>query len=536
MNRPHGARGPSDRRGGGGPRRGHGGSGGPGGGARGFGGPPRHGHGRPRDSGRDRGPRRFDDRRPAGPNTRALALEALLRLDASRTLQVPECLDQVAGAAQLDGREQRFLQELVYGVLRHRMTLDCVIAAFTRGSLGDVEDDCLQVLRMGVYQLFFLDAVPPFAAVSESVNLMRRRHEGVQSMVNGVLRSIARDANKVDVGLDRGGASPQKRVPVSDKSVVFLPRAVFCDPADNLALHLGQVYSQPPFLVERWLKKHDRAVVEEILASGNRRPQVSARVNRAKIDREGLARRLLTEHVTARVGILPESLIFDVSAREAVHTRAFEDGLFYLQDEAAMKVAPALDPKPGERILDLCAAPGGKATHLAELTGDQATIVAVDRDAERLALVADNCRRLGVKSVTPFAFDLLEHDTTQPLPEPLRAKFDAVLIDVPCSNTGVLARRPEVRWRVSEPAIVRLAEQARRLLSAAVPLVRHGGRIVFSTCSLETEENEGAVERALVANPGLILVSQSETLPSQNGPDGGFLAVFDVGVGRSRAS
>lgn len=427
---------------------------------------------------------------------------------------------------KLDARSRRFLLELVYGILRRRMTLDCILAAYSNEPLARLDTDCLQVLRLGLYQLVFLDGVPPFAAVSESVDLVHRRHEGVRSFVNGVLRSIEREMQRVEIGLDRGGASPRKRLALGNEHVAFFSKPVFTDPKESRALYLAQIHSVPVFLVERWLARHDAAVVEAILEGSNRKPPVTARIQRLRTNRDSLLRRLVAEGLVARPGILDEAIQLDAAPMDIVRSAAFKEGLFYMQDEAAMKVAHAVAPKPGERILDLCAAPGGKATHLAELASDEIEVVAVDRDARRLERVTENMQRLGLKGVKPVVWDPLGD---APVPEEARGIFDAVLLDVPCSNTGVLARRPEVRWRVSVDAIRELADQGRRLLHAAVKSVRPGGRLVFSTCSLEGEENEDAVKRALVANPRLELVHREETLPSPNGPDGGFFAVFHVG-------
>jgi len=509
--------------------------GGPGQGGRS--GPPRKGGflGRRDDRGRpgERSARpNSGPRRPLPPITpRLLALRALRRLEQSRSLLVPDVLADPDIERHLDARGRRFLHELVYGILRRRLTLDCIIAAYAREPISKLEPDCISVLRLGLYQLIFLSGVPPFAAISESVDLLGHCHAGVRALANGLLRTVEREANVVERALDRGGASPRKRLPLSEERLVFFSRSVFADPEQSRALHLAQVHSVPAFLVERWLARHDRAVVENMLEASNRKPRVSLRANLLRTDRDGLVRRLVAEGLSAAPGALPESVLVDGSPSDAVRTAAFREGLFYIQDEAAMKVARALAPRPGERVLDLCAAPGGKATHLAELSAGQAEIVAVDRDQDRMLKLGENCERLGLTTVTPLVFDPLAlpgRGGPADLPELLEDGFDAVLLDAPCSNTGVLARRPEVRWRVSLAAIRDLAEESRKLFSKAVRLVRPGGRLLFSTCSLEAEENQDLVTRSLVANPALRQVKCEETLPSPGGPDGGFFALFEV--------
>jgi len=477
----------------------------------------------------NRGPSQYRDR-PAQvrkPGARELALETLCRFDEVRVGRIADLEQDLVIEGSLDARGRSFFHELVYGTLRRRLTLDCVIASFSRDPLSRIDVDCLNALRLGVYQLLFLDGVPPFAAIKETVDLMSRRHSGVGSLVNAILRSVSRETKKVDVDEDHGGASPRKRLVLSDQKVAFFTRSVFVDPAENTALHLAQVHSHPPFLVERWLEHMDQPVVEGVLAAGNARPSVCIRVNRLRSDTDGLRKRLVSEGLDVSPGGLSESLRIDASPADLVATQAFAEGLFYVQDEAAMKVAPVLVPRAGERILDLCAAPGGKSTHLAELAADRAEVLAVDRDATRLRHIAENVARLGLKSVTPLCFDLLaEHDTDQ-RQEHLAGPFDAALVDVPCSNTGVLARRPEVRWRVSVDAIRELAERGRRLLREAAHQVRPGGRVLFSTCSLEREENADAVARVLVAEPDLRFVRQEETLPQAGGQDGGYFALIE---------
>lgn len=481
-----------------------------------------------RDAGpRDRGPRpaygapaRFQ---PKKATARAVASQILMRIESSPGVLVSDLLAELSTVDELVQRERRFLLELVYGVLRHRLTLDCIITAYSREPIAKLDTGCLMAVRLALYQMLFLGGVPTFAAISESLEMLSHTHQGIRSFANGVLRTVDRESKKVELAEDRGDASPRKRLSIGDTHVVFFSRNVFADPEDSRALHLAQLHSYPPFLVERWLARYDRAVVEEMLIAGNRKPPVTLRANRLKTDRDGLVRRLATEGIAAGSGTLPESVAADAPTSELVASAAFKEGLFYLQDEAAMKVANRLEPKPGERILDLCCAPGGKATHLAELSAEQAEIVAVDRDEARLSLVRENCARLGVKSVRPLRFDPMRDEK---LPADHAGLYDAILLDAPCSNTGVLSRRPEVRWRVSRQAIRGLSARSRELFSWAVKQLRPGGRILLSTCSLEPEENEENVTRLMVANPSLELVHQEETLPSTRGPDGGFLALF----------
>jgi 16S rRNA (cytosine967-C5)-methyltransferase len=487
--------------------------------SRGFGGPRRDFDARP--------PRLRTDAELAEGNARALSFAALVRMASDPASRIADAFAAEGFESRLDARGRRFANELVVGIVRRRLTLDCVIAAYSRARISELDQECLAALRIGAYQLLYLDGVPPFAAIAETMHLVERLHPGVRGTVNGVLRQIDREANRIDPGLDRGGSSARKRLPISDRRVVYFARDVFCDPRESLALHLGQTESLPPFLIQRWLARHGEAATRDLIAASNRKPRVAGRTNRLKIARGELLSRLASEDVLCAAGERDEAIDFAAPASEIVRSKCFEQGLFYLQDETAMKVAPRVAPRRGERILDLCAAPGGKATHLAELADDAATIVAADADRSRLPQILENATRLGITSITPLWLDLLDDKREEPLPPILREPFDAVLLDVPCSNSGVLARRLEVRWRLAEDQIRRLADRGRELFRRSVERVRPGGRIVYSTCSIEPEENAENTTRIQVANPQVRLVATEETLPGAR-HDGGFLAVFEV--------
>lgn len=457
-----------------------------------------------------------------------VAFDALVRFEQDPTVFVGEIFDTHATEADLDSRERRFGNEIVLGVVRRRITLDCVIAAFCRGPIHSLESQALVALRIGTYQLLFLEGVPPFAAISETVDLVRRCHEGVRSTVNAILRAIDRESRRIDPERDRGGSSGSKRLEVSDRRIIYFSRDVFCDPKESEALYLAQTHGHPVFLVSRWLESFTREEVEAVLVADNSRPRTTARIDPKRTSRDAVLKRLQAENVLCGEGSREDSIEFGAPLGEVIASRTFLDGGFYLQDETAMKVAPALDPQPGERILDLCAAPGGKTTHLAELAGDRAILVAVDRDASRLERVRENAARLKLTSISTLCCDVL--DESQPLPPELDAKFDAILLDVPCSNSGVLARRVEARHRIHPQAILDLAEQGRRLYAFAVRHLSPGGRIVYSTCSLEREENQENVTRCIVATPGAVLEREERTLPSAGRGDGGYFAVIRVGT------
>jgi 16S rRNA (cytosine967-C5)-methyltransferase len=423
-----------------------------------------------------------------------------------------------------DKRSRRFLTELVLGVLRHEGTIDRVIAAHSDVKLDEIGPRALEALRLGAYQLLWLDAIPAFAAVSESVSAVRDRR--AKPFVNGVLRAIDRKVRRVPIEADRGGASPRKRLEIGGRKVCFFSRDVFADPDEDKAGYLAQLHSHPRDLVVRWLARHGEETTKAMLEHGERPPPLFVRANRLKGTREKLLERLRSEEIRCGEGARPESVRVLAPPTELVATKAFAEGWCTVQDETAMGVAPALDAKPGQLVLDLCAAPGGKATHVAELTDDAATILAVDQDASRLDRVRETIARLGLKSVACMVADATDEEAIKAVTP---APYDRVLIDAPCSNSGVLARRPEAKARLTKARLGELVQLQARILKAGVGRLFPGGKLAYSTCSLEPEENQEQVRALLAAHRELALISETETLPSKEGAggDGGYVAVLE---------
>lgn len=372
---------------------------------------------------------------------RALAARVLLEAERRRRF-VDEVLEEYRGGG-LPRRDRALLTALVFGVARHRRSLDWLIDRCAHR----VRPEVRQHLRVALFQIRFLTRIPRHAAVHEAVELAKSLGRRAAGFVNAVLRRAA--------------------------DLEFPPQP-------------GIRTSHPDWLLRRW--RH-LPRLSEILEADNAVLPITARVNplRAPPELGGPA--------------------IVLQGDPADHP-GFAEGHFTVQDETSMKAAPLLAPRPGERILDLCAAPGGKTTHVAELMGDRGLIVAVDLP-DRVGLVREAARRLRLGSVLPVAGD----GTRIAFREP----FDAVLLDAPCSNTGVLARRPDVRWRLREADILRAAELQRRLLRNAVHLLRPGGRLVYSTCSLEPEENR-------VDTPGLRVLREETIYPTPRA-SGGYLAL-----------
>ncbi|MFQ5845856.1 MAG: 16S rRNA (cytosine(967)-C(5))-methyltransferase RsmB [Planctomycetota bacterium] len=394
---------------------------------------------------------------------------------------------QAMGGETLPARDRALVTELVYGVLRHRLYLDHVIAAFSSRPLERIDADLRLILRLALYQILYLDRIPARAAVNEAVALARRRlgarGRAAAGFANALLRAV--------------GSQPA-RVPQVP------PVLGAADPARALALGA----SHPEWMVRRWIERFGLDGAERLLAAQNRPAPVALRVNLRRATSERVAAALSAQGVPTAPGRFLERFL--VVARGAPQrTDAFRRGEFYIQDEASGLVARMARARPGERILDACAAPGGKALALAETTGERGLVVAGDPHAARLGLLRDNARRLGLSWCVAVAGDF----AGQRLPLAPGAAFDIVVVDAPCSGTGVIRRHPELRYRLSPAGLDRLVELQARLLERCAPLVRVGGSLLYSVCSLEPEEGPLQARRFLEEHRGFVAEDPRPDLP-----------------------
>jgi len=442
------------------------------------------------------------------------ALRLLTRLETGRRF-AQDLIAEHLSETQPDPRDGALLAEIVYGVVRHRLTLDTVISTFSNKPLKKLDPKCLTLLRMGLYQILFLDRIPAAAAVHESVKLARpARISSASGFVNAVLRAALRAlvGNRA-----KKHADPRRSVFIRDDVWADFRTPVLPDPAASPSAYLAAAYSHPEWLVKRWLARWGEEETVAILRADNQVPPLTVRVNRLKTDRASLLRRLQEHGIPAMEGDLPLAVRLGAGTK-VVLLPSFGEGLFQVQDEMAMRSVDLLNPQPGETILDLCAAPGGKTTQIAEYMNDQGTLLAADRSAERLQMVEENVQRLGLTCVRCVATEESGKDIRHP------GGFDRVLVDAPCSNTGVLARRIEARWRLDPKAMDELVQGQMALLRAAAELVRPGGIVLYSTCSIEEEENERLVAEALKTDPITREVEQT-FLPSAHA-GGGYIALL----------
>ena len=395
----------------------------------------------------------------AGPVSQARyeALRILIRVEQDKAF-ADIALEHALEAARLDPRDAALCTEIAYGTLRWRRHLDWRLAPHLKRPLAKLDPWVRALLRLTAYQLLFLDRVPRWAAVDEAVSLARlkARQPGPAEFVNAVLRALTRSPG---------------------------PPPLPAPPAEAM----GVRWSFPDWIAARWIARYGHAEAEALMAAGNERPPLTLRANRLRIDRESLARRLRDEDLaeTRPTALAPEGLVLEkgVPARLA----PFTEGWCTVQDEASMLIARLLEPRAGETVADVCAAPGTKATHLAELMDDRGRIVAFDPQAARLALLDRGAARLGLTIIQTHV------GGAAALAPRWAGRCDRVLVDAPCSNLGVLRRNPEVKWRRTADDLRRLQQKQRTILAAAASMAKPGGCLVYATCSPEPDENEDVV-------------------------------------------
>jgi 16S rRNA (cytosine967-C5)-methyltransferase len=399
---------------------------------------------------------------------------------------------------RLDPRDHSLATQLTYGAVQRRATLDHVIARLAGRPVGKLEPSVRAALRLGVLQIAFLDRIPDHAAVAESVELVKRDSPGGGRLVNAVLRRAAREARDLIAALPDG------------------------TPAEAALKH-----SHPRWIAELWFDAFGPETARALMEAGNRPAEAALRANALRIARTELLARL---PVPAHAGDLPEAVVLDAPF-DAFGSPLWEQGLFMPQSRAAMAVARVLDPQPGERVLDLCAAPGGKTTHLAALSGGAAEIVAVERHAGRAEALRRTAARMGAAGVTVRTGDAAAVDEPD--------AYDRVLVDPPCSDLGTLAARPDARWRKQPADVALLAADQARILRAGAAALRPGGTLVYSTCTISPAENEAVVQAFLAEHPQFTLAGAPsdvpvwdhpsvpgflQTLPHRDGTDGFFVA------------
>jgi 16S rRNA (cytosine967-C5)-methyltransferase len=410
-----------------------------------------------------------------GPTTARRAAFVALRAWQNYHDRADTIISAILERSELKKSDRAFALELFYGVLRNLVLIDFWIGCLRAGSL---DPDLRDIVRLGLYQLFFL-GTPDHAAVNESVEMVFPKQRG---LINAMLRTAARDRDELRL--------KARRQPLAVRQ------------------------SHPAFLVSRWQRIYGLEQTAELCEWNNQRAKVYARINRLKIDPEQFGQRYPE---TAEIPGLP-----DFRHCPDIPKDALARGHCYIQDPGTIIAGELLAPEPGETVLDGCAAPGGKTGHLAQLMQNKGTLIACDRDPQRIKRLNENIGRLGLSVVKT-----VQHDWTKPrLPKEIESAglFDRILIDVPCTNTGVMQRRVDVRWRLQPDSIAELCPLQMQILQRISELLKPGGVLVYSTCSLEPEENEQEIEHFLLQTPNWRLVEQRFSRPFVDHYDGAFAA------------
>jgi len=417
-------------------------------------------------------------------NPRTICLEILNQIE-KRGDHLDRLLsDSFKRYRHLHSLDRAFLTELAYGILRWRERLDWVIRHFSDIPFEKIDRETLNILRLGLYQLQFLSKIPYPAAVNEAVELAKRyRGQKGAGFVNALLRSFIREKDNIS----------------------------YPDIHQDEALHLSTVYSHPLWVVRRWIQEFGFEQTLRICNFNNQISPLVLRTNTLKMDREELLKRLKEKDLSPFPTPVSKEGILLNSPPPVSELPFLKEGYFIIQDEASQCVASIVDPRPGERVLDACASPGGKTTHLAQKMENTGEIYALDLTKEKQRRIQELCHRLGIKIVKTIL-----GDAAKPLPKNLL--FDRILADVPCSGFGTLRRNPDLKWRRREEDIRRLSEFQLAILENLSSYLKAEGILVYSTCTVFREENEEVIERFLGNHSEFRLDPLAEVLPPEYHP------------------
>ncbi|MFW6036164.1 MAG: 16S rRNA (cytosine(967)-C(5))-methyltransferase RsmB [Halothermotrichaceae bacterium] len=390
-------------------------------------------------------------------NSRRLALEILLKIEegAYSNIVLDSSLDKIE-----DSRDKALITELVYGVIRQRNRLDYIIRQFSRWSVKELDKPVLLALRLGIYQIEFLDKIPGRAAVNESVNAVKKYvNRGAVGFTNGILRSYLRNKKKISY--------PNKSDRVN---------------------YLKTYYSHPEWLVKLWLKEYEYEETRRLCRYNNTAPDTIIRINRLKYSDKEVINELKENNIVVRPTTVPGFYRIKQSGK-ITELPFYEKGGFIVQGAAAGLAGYILNPEPGMKVLDMAAAPGGKTTHIAQLMNNKGSITALDIYGHKLKLLKENCQRLGVKNVNVIKNDARTYTS--------KNRYDMILVDAPCSGLGLIRQKPEIKWNRSYKDIEELRQIQLQIMNNAVGLVKTGGEILYSTCTLSRQENQFVVEKIL---------------------------------------
>ena len=436
---------------------------------------------------------------------RTVAFEVLGGTRRTGQAYAKDLLESQFQKIQLSDPDRSLATELVYGVLRHLITLDHIVSCFSSRKLKRIEHSLLDALRLGLYQILFLEKIPASAAVDETVKLVRERiGERAVGFANGLLRSTLRD---IGWKTSSAGDDRARMLPVGENREAVFTRPVFSEAVDDPICYLNLVLAHPRWMVERWMDRFGLEVTERICHSNNQRPPLHVRWRSSEPPPDGWR----------PIEGFPDMFLVDHGGAVS-NLPGYADGSLVVQGSASARAVRMLDIQPGMRVLDVCAAPGTKTVHAADLAGDGGCVLAVDKSLWRMKKLKENLSRLRIMSVYGLVADAAY------LGGWLKGDFERILVDVPCSNTAELARRVEVRHRLRPEEIDSLSRLQLALLSSAAELLSPGGYLAYCTCSLELEEGPEVIQGFIQNREGFILDKEQWMLPHENSGVGGYVA------------
>lgn len=388
---------------------------------------------------------------------------------------------------QLKPDSPALVRELVYGVLENKYYLDYILAFFVK-KMAKMKKSDLTILRMGIYQLCFMDAIPPYAAVNESVLLAKKYCRGRDAFINAVLRRYQREKHLVSLK----------------------------DLQEDSVGYLSVKYSYEPWIIELWLKEYGFSFAEALLSAGNQTPNLTLRVNLLKNSVQEAVKKIKEEGFEVHPGRWSKEAI-NVKGSGILNSDLYKDGCFSVQDESSMRAVEALNPKPDETVIDVCAAPGGKTLYMAEKMKNQGRIFSGDVYPKKLEIIQREADRLGISIVKTKAWDatMMNQDFFE--------IADKVLVDVPCSGLGVIRRKPEIKYKKFDSEMKSLPQKQLQILSAASSYVKAGGILVYSTCTISIYENQEVSKTFLLNHPNFELLQEEQLFPNESGTDGFFI-------------
>lgn len=412
-------------------------------------------------------------------NTREIALKILIEINekgAYSNIALNKYMN-----LDISRIDESFSRKIVYGVLENRLYLDWIISKISKIKIKKIDSTILEILRIGVYQIIFMERIPDSAAVNESVKLSKKySHSGSVGYVNGVLRNIVRNKKKI------------RKVDIKD-------------PIEYISVK----YSHPKWIIKRWLNEFGEEFTLKLCEANNGKVNLNIRTNTLKVDRETLKNILKNKgYNISETKYAIDGLIIENPYR-ITNINEFKNGLFTIQDESSMLVSQIMDPRKNSTLIDVCSAPGGKTTHMAQYMENKGKIIGRDIHKHKFKLIKDNYTRLGIDIIKTEVFDAMNLD------ESLLSKADYVLVDAPCSGLGLIRRKPEIKWNRNQENIEKIKEIQNKILINASKYLKSGGILIYSTCTIGKEENVGIVKKFLKENNDFKLMGFDSLLDSK---------------------